>query len=350
MPSARKLIAVPPTIWSARRVMAEERVQETHERRPPRIPMTSPSVQVPVTSEPQTAKNAPVSIMPSSPMLTTPERSENRPPREAKTSGVAYRSVAREQAAPDDDGFEVLDARTGREVTDQETEDAGSDCVASDAPFAADPRADADGEPRTRPITTGAHGTTNLDRGKGDKRGTRSRRHAGPGDGTPAARQPIQAVLPWRSAVAASQALSTSRTIRVSADEEDDEPLDDDRQARRELGREDLGIEVPRGTFQSRGREEQRSEPDADGRVTAEQSDGDPDEADRRSLDVGDVEPELPAQDVEGAGEPGESAGDRHGEEVVAGDADPAVPRGLRVEADRTDLVPERRAVEQSAQ
>ena len=44
---------------------------------------------VPVTSAPQIAKNAPISIIPSSPMFTTPERSENRPPSDAKTSGVA---------------------------------------------------------------------------------------------------------------------------------------------------------------------------------------------------------------------------------------------------------------------
>ena len=39
-------------------------------------------------------KKAPTSIMPSSPMLTTPERSETTPPSAAKTSGVAKRSIA----------------------------------------------------------------------------------------------------------------------------------------------------------------------------------------------------------------------------------------------------------------
>ena len=52
-------------------------------------PMASPRGHAPVMSAPQTAKNAPVSIIPSSPMFTTPERSENRPPIDAKTSGVA---------------------------------------------------------------------------------------------------------------------------------------------------------------------------------------------------------------------------------------------------------------------
>ena len=44
--------------------------------------------------------------------------------------------------------------------------------------------------------------------------------------------------------------------------------------------------------------------------------------------------------------EAGEQAGDRHREEVVAGDADAAVARRLGVVADRTHLVSERRAIE----
>ena len=40
-------------------------------------------------SAPHAPKNAPVSIMPSSPMLTTPERSETTPPSAANVSGVA---------------------------------------------------------------------------------------------------------------------------------------------------------------------------------------------------------------------------------------------------------------------
>ena len=38
-------------------------------------------------------KNAPISIIPSRPMLTTPERSHMTPPMAAKPSGVAYCSV-----------------------------------------------------------------------------------------------------------------------------------------------------------------------------------------------------------------------------------------------------------------
>ena len=55
-----------------------------------------------------------------------------------------------------------------------------------------------------------------------------------------------------------------------------------------------------------------------------------PDEADRRGLDVARPEAELPAEDVDRAGEAGEGARDRHREEVVARDADAAVARPPR--------------------
>ena len=48
-----------------------------------------PPSQLDVTSAPQAPKNAPVSIMPSRPMLTTPARSDVTPPSAAKMSGVA---------------------------------------------------------------------------------------------------------------------------------------------------------------------------------------------------------------------------------------------------------------------
>ena len=48
-----------------------------------------PPSQLDVTSAPQAPKNAPISIIPSSPMFTTPERSDVTPPSAAKVSGVA---------------------------------------------------------------------------------------------------------------------------------------------------------------------------------------------------------------------------------------------------------------------
>ena len=90
MPSARKLIAVPETIWSARRRDREDRVDERRAAPPAssadergRRPTSR------VTSAPQAPKKAPISIMPSSPMLTTPERSDVTPPSAANVSGVA---------------------------------------------------------------------------------------------------------------------------------------------------------------------------------------------------------------------------------------------------------------------
>ena len=47
-----------------------------------------------VRSAPQMAKNAPISIIPSRPMLTTPLRSEKSPPIAANVRGVAERKVA----------------------------------------------------------------------------------------------------------------------------------------------------------------------------------------------------------------------------------------------------------------
>ena len=97
IPSARKLIAVPPTIWSDRRVM-EKNAWMSPMTAPDASPMRTPRVQDPVTSAPQIEKNEPMSIIPSSPMLTTPERSEKRPPSAAKRSGVANRIVEAKSA------------------------------------------------------------------------------------------------------------------------------------------------------------------------------------------------------------------------------------------------------------
>ena len=88
MPSARKLIAVPETIWSARRLTAKTACSRPITP-PAASPMRMPPTQLEVTSAPQAPKNAPVSIMPSRPMFTTPERSDVTPPSAANVSGVA---------------------------------------------------------------------------------------------------------------------------------------------------------------------------------------------------------------------------------------------------------------------
>ena len=67
---------------------------------------------MPVTSAPHIPKNAPISIIPSRPMFTTPLRSENMPPMAAKMSGVANASAERDQRRPGDDLFEVATRST----------------------------------------------------------------------------------------------------------------------------------------------------------------------------------------------------------------------------------------------
>ena len=49
----------------------------------------TPASHDPSLSAPRTPKKQPISSMPSSPMFTTPLRSENIPPTAAKMSGVA---------------------------------------------------------------------------------------------------------------------------------------------------------------------------------------------------------------------------------------------------------------------
>src|SRR5215208_4850615 len=132
----------------------------------------------------------------------------------------------------------------------------------------------------------------------------------------------------------------------VGPDEQHDEPRDDHREAAADTGREDRGIEVPRRGSRLERCEEERREPDSDGRVPSEERDRDADEADVRPLDRRDVDAVLPAEDVERPREPGEQPGDRHREEVVARDVDPAVPRRFRVVPHRPNLVAERRPVE----
>jgi hypothetical protein len=96
---------------------------------------------------------------------------------------------------------------------------------------------------------------------------------------------------------------------QVGADEEHDQALDDLRQVAREVGPENVSVQVPRRRAGEQRAEEQRGEQDSDRRVPAEERDGDPDEDDvRRRPDVVLRDPELPAEDVDGAGEPRERA------------------------------------------
>ena len=87
---------------------------------------------------------------------------------------------------------------------------------------------------------------------------------------------------------------------------------------------------------------------DADGGVAAEQGDSDAEEAHLAERDVERAELVVRyAEHVDRAGETREGAGDRHRADQVLLHVDAAVRRRVGVEADRLDLVPERRPVEE---
>ena len=88
MPTASRFSAVPETIWSARSVTANSACSAA-KTAPATIAITIPRSHEPVLSAPSAPKNAPISIMPSSAMLMTPERSEKSPPSAPSVSGVA---------------------------------------------------------------------------------------------------------------------------------------------------------------------------------------------------------------------------------------------------------------------
>ena len=84
----------------------------------------------------------------------------------------------------------------------------------------------------------------------------------------------------------------------LGADEEDDQALDDDREVAGELGREHARVERARRRADLEPAEEQRRERDADRGVPAEQRDGDADEADLAHGDVVRDDVELPPEHV----------------------------------------------------
>src|SRR6267142_2725970 len=61
--------------------------------RPAAMPDNKPTQGLPAAYVMAAAVNAPASMIPSSAILMTPARSENRPPRAASTNGVASRNV-----------------------------------------------------------------------------------------------------------------------------------------------------------------------------------------------------------------------------------------------------------------
>ena len=123
----------------------------------------------PPLSAPQTPQNAPISIIPSRPMLTTPLRSENIPPIAPKTSGVENANVwATRDGSKTALRFPVPD-RVARipEPDSQEPAHHGSDPEAAPAARERpDPEQRGDQADRDRPDDP-----TRLDRRNADQRG-----------------------------------------------------------------------------------------------------------------------------------------------------------------------------------
>ena len=99
MPSARKLIAGAADDLVGPQVDREHRVDERRAAPPAAIATSIPSTQEPIMSAPQMPKKAPISIMPSSPMLITPAALGDDPAERARTA-AAWRSAASPRPAP----------------------------------------------------------------------------------------------------------------------------------------------------------------------------------------------------------------------------------------------------------
>src|SRR5258708_9893911 len=101
-PSATRLSAIPLTTWSARNRSDSKACTEAAPA-PAIAPQSSPTHGEPVQIAPAAAAKAPKRIIPSSPMLTTPARSQSTPPSAARTNGGAKSKMA----------FTTAPARTG---------------------------------------------------------------------------------------------------------------------------------------------------------------------------------------------------------------------------------------------
>ena len=120
-PSARKLIAMPLTIWSARRWIDEEGVERAPAAPPARIATseaersTSPSLSAARIAEERAHQHHPLEadVHDAGALREhAAERGEDERRRVAEHRG--------EERRPDDDGLELPDARAGREVAEPE--------------------------------------------------------------------------------------------------------------------------------------------------------------------------------------------------------------------------------------
>ena len=116
-----------------------DREERVHERQRPAGEHADQRARAPrsrVLSAPRMPKNAPISIIPSRPMFTTPERSENMPAERGEDERRREAEHRGEQRRPDDDGLELADARARREVAEREPEHARGDREAAEPALA----------------------------------------------------------------------------------------------------------------------------------------------------------------------------------------------------------------------
>ena len=91
-PTASMLIATPETIWLPRQVI-EAKPCSSENSTEAAMPAASPAQAEPVAKAVTAAAKAAMSILPSSPISTTPARSDQRPAMAAQISGIDSRMV-----------------------------------------------------------------------------------------------------------------------------------------------------------------------------------------------------------------------------------------------------------------
>ena len=272
-------------------------MEKRHQARPLATPIARPSGHAPVTSEPHTAKNAPVSIMPSRPMFTTPERSENNPPIEANHEGRRVAEHGRQAAPPRRPRLSRFsDARTGREVADRTSRACPRrrrSCRLRRSPRTR--RADADREREEADHDRRRPGS--APRSAAKRRTRRRRRRRRRSSATPLQPRGSRFIPAGpRSPRFRFSRRNASRTMMSAPTKRTIQSLDDDRQARREIGREVRRVEVARCGSRVERSKQESGQADADGRVPAEQCNGDADEADRGRRDLRRVDTKLPSR------------------------------------------------------
>ena len=305
---------------------------------PKTIAIEEPDDPEPLQTAPQMPKKAPASIIPSSPMFTTPERSEKMPPIAANTSGVAKRRVGGEEARRED-ASSVDASLPCNQSAAERARDAEPDRPPAEPPLSARhrrrARTRAPSEPeRERPAdsTRVVHGGSASQKARMPSRSPRSR--DGPRLGQPAEplrrrrARPCSRRLHSSSLGRAAPAAAHRRRCppdiddqQLGADEEDDERLDHRREvvassgSGRPPGR--AGASKCRPAARRTGEPRRGCRPPCSGQAARPRC---PMKRQVRARSRRSSMPNLQPRTSTASGEAGERAGDREREEVVLRD------------------------------